>query len=328
MMCVSGFGWGDIDPIRDLVDDDARRARQQYPLLALIPPLFAPVQQVVEDGRPRWRTMSTADGYPQSARDELARGLRIRCHREPNTPAETVEIEAAFDRLDHERHDEMTVAGRRYRIARIERLARTNLDGPEPPRPTDPDTAGGRPDHCVESAERVFLDETGDDGPVARALVEHLRTALPQNAPSEMLAEAEARHLDYPEVTMLPTCFGIAEHTDTGWRGMLTSQASPQAARNELADYFGKSLPLLATIPGAEGPDDADLADYARAAEQLRGGRPTEVTAAGGTFRVYRIISIVRHTPDGLPELPRSSDLDPYPPPAADEDEDEDEDED
>lgn len=53
---------------------------------------------------------------------------------------------------------------------------------------------------------------------------------------------------------MLPTCFGIAEHTDTGWRGMLTSQASPHAARHELADYFSTSLPLLASIPGGGGP--------------------------------------------------------------------------
>lgn len=50
------------------------------------------------------------------------------------------------------------------------------------------------------------------------------------------------------------------------------------------------------------------------------------MTAAGGTFRVYRIISIVRYAPDGLPEPPRSSDVDPYPPPAADEDEYEDDD--
>jgi Family of unknown function (DUF5954) len=43
------------------------------------------------------------------------------------------------DRLDDERADELTVAGRRFRIVRVERLIRVGPDGPEGPRPSDPD---------------------------------------------------------------------------------------------------------------------------------------------------------------------------------------------
>lgn len=49
---------------------------------------------------------------------------------------------AAAVRLDWEKIDEMTVLGTRYRVVRAERFIRTGPDGPEPPRPSDPDPAG------------------------------------------------------------------------------------------------------------------------------------------------------------------------------------------
>jgi len=44
---------------------------------------------------------------------------------------------AAADLLEREQASEITAAGRRFRISRIERLVRMNSGGPEPPRPSD-----------------------------------------------------------------------------------------------------------------------------------------------------------------------------------------------
>ena len=118
-------------------------------------------------------------------------------------------------------------------------------------------------------------------------------------------------------MAMLPASFGAAEQTGGNWQGLLTSQSSPRAVRRALADYFTRSLPMLREIPGITSPTDAELAEYSAAADELDRGA-TEVSVADRRFRVYRIISIVRHGDDG-PEPPRRYDPDPDPPPESEE---------
>lgn len=54
-------------------------------------------------------------------------------------PAERAVYAAAADRLDAARADEVEVAGRRFRVVRVERLVRIRPDEPGGPRPSDPD---------------------------------------------------------------------------------------------------------------------------------------------------------------------------------------------
>jgi hypothetical protein len=57
-------------------------------------------------------------------------------------------------------------------------------------------------------------------------------------------------------------------------------------------------------------------AAYARAADEMEQGQLNEITANARRFRITRIQRLVRMR-EGLPEPPRPSDYDPYPPPAA-----------
>ncbi|MBA9006637.1 DUF5954 family protein [Thermomonospora cellulosilytica] len=109
-----------------------------------VEPFMAPVQlppmfTVAERTGELWRPGARLYGLPQEARDSLAAYFR---HVVPavEQPGETdlAEYAAAADMMqDRQRRNGITVAGRRFRVVRVERMVLVGPDGPETPRPCD-----------------------------------------------------------------------------------------------------------------------------------------------------------------------------------------------
>jgi len=119
------------------VHEDAVNAARTHPGGVLLPPAF----MAAEQGEGRWgASLHETSPTPQGARDALAGYLRAIVPWQLSLSAEQRAVySAAADRLSEERADELTVAGRTFRIVRVERLVRIGPDGPEGPRPSDPD---------------------------------------------------------------------------------------------------------------------------------------------------------------------------------------------
>ncbi|NVI92312.1 DUF5954 family protein [Actinomadura sp. BRA 177] len=119
---------------------DAAAATGSEPSGAFLTPVaLAPAFTVAERSERRWRPVGRLHEAPQQARDALITYFR---HVVPavESPAEAdVErfAEAAELMEDESRRNGIAVAGRRFRIVRIERITLMGPDGPEPPRPTD-----------------------------------------------------------------------------------------------------------------------------------------------------------------------------------------------
>ncbi|WP_141577141.1 DUF5954 family protein [Actinomadura sp. WMMA1423] len=119
---------------------DAAAATGNEPSGAFLTPVvLAPAFTVAERGERRWRPVGRLYDAPQQARDSLATYFR---HVVPavESPA-AVDVarfaEAAELMQDRTRRNGIAVAGRRFRIVRIERITLLGPDGPEPPRRTD-----------------------------------------------------------------------------------------------------------------------------------------------------------------------------------------------
>lgn len=139
------------------VANDARIAVQTHPRGVLLPATFMTVEREGGTWRPDSAGVATT---PQAARDGLALHLRVIAPWQLElTPRERDLYQRAADRLDAERRDELDVAGRHFRVVRVERLLRVGPDGPEGPRPSDLDQErallGGKADE--------FDDRTRDE---------------------------------------------------------------------------------------------------------------------------------------------------------------------
>jgi len=119
---------------------DAAAAAGNEPTGAFLTPVaLAPAFTVAERSERRWRPVGRLHEAPQQARDALITYFR---HVVPavESPAEADIArfaEAAELMEDETRRNGIAVAGRRFRIVRIERITLMGPDGPEPPRPTD-----------------------------------------------------------------------------------------------------------------------------------------------------------------------------------------------
>jgi hypothetical protein len=118
------------------VTRDARRALRTHPRVALLAPRFA----VAEESDGDWPARTGAIRSPRDARRALATYLReiVPAVHEPPEEELTAYREAAA-RLEHERLHQVRVAGRRFRIIRLETAVRVGPGGPEIPRPSDHD---------------------------------------------------------------------------------------------------------------------------------------------------------------------------------------------
>ncbi|GAA3216207.1 DUF5954 family protein [Actinocorallia longicatena] len=278
------------DPVRAVAAQDALRAHRAYPLMVLAGPMFG----VAEETPHGWQIISLGEATPQCSRDDLANHLRRL------GPSE--EYQEAARVLDWERHDEMTVAGRRFRVVRVEQVLRMNETEPEPPRPTDLDPRSAY-DHPMELLPAFPRSEP-------RSLLSTQFTAAlsrPGFLSDEALNDAHRAAATHPFLFPMRPAFSVAEYLHDGWRAATAACPTPTHARNSLADYLLNVLPVL------EHPDPETAAAYARAAHLLTGARLDELEVQGRRFRIVRLEKVARLGPDG-PELPRPSDFDPDPP--------------
>ncbi|WP_346047695.1 DUF5954 family protein [Actinomadura chokoriensis] len=252
-----------------------------------------------------WMMSGMERTTPQDARDSLGWWLRSRARDRGVSAAVRAEYVRGAERLDRDRPDELSVAGRLFRVVRADRFCRSGPDGPEPPRAADPDDLpeprtrrdARRFDHGLLPAARIPgaaapPGERWEDAPAGPAV------------PPAMAADARRALATHPLVARLPTRFAVAEDDGGRWPVHGPFLHSPAAVRDHLAAYFDLVVPL------AHGPSPRDLAAYRHAADLLRDGvRRAEVEVLGRRFRVVRAEYTVRCGPDG-PEPPRPSERD------------------
>ncbi|MFD6987484.1 DUF5954 family protein [Streptomyces sp. NPDC059943] len=143
------------------VRGDSLRAVETHPGGVLLPAEFA-IAECGGDGQ--WKPHSGAAPSPQAARDRLAVDFRVMTPIQRRlSEAEREEYARAADRLDEKRGAGVAVAGRRYRVARVEQLVRIGPDGPEGPRPSDFDPDPPIEAHTKQLREQGLLDEEDED---------------------------------------------------------------------------------------------------------------------------------------------------------------------
>jgi len=146
----------------DAVQEDSRRAVTTHPDLVRLPIGFTVVER---DGN-GWTSRSSPRATPHEARRWLYQAfvqhwpLRNRQDedRRPEYARAAEEFRAAG------RADEATVAGRHFRVCRVERVVRMGPDGPETPRPSDVDRYGPSKMHptLLEDGTVVHEDQEED----------------------------------------------------------------------------------------------------------------------------------------------------------------------
>jgi hypothetical protein len=107
----------------------------------LSPVQLAPAFTVAERSHGRWRPVGRLHDTPRQARESLATYFRhvVPAIERPGEEELADYAEAAGLMSDGTRRNGIAVAGRRFRIVRLERLTLMGPDGPEPPRPGDAD---------------------------------------------------------------------------------------------------------------------------------------------------------------------------------------------
>ena len=284
------------------------RARLTHPAVRWCGATYGVMERVAGG----WMMSGMERTTPQDALDSLAWWLRGMARDRGVPAAGGAEYRCGADRLDRDRPDELTVAGRVFRVVRADRFCRSGPDGPEPPRPGDPDALpeprtrrdARRFDHGLLPAAQV---------PGSAALHGERWEHVPEGpfVPPEVSCDAHRALAAYPGVARLPTRFAVAEEDGAGpggdrggWPVRGPFLHSPAAVREHLAAYFDLVVPLM------EGPSPGDLAACRAAADRLRDGtRRAEVAVLGRRFRVIRVDYVVRRGPDG-PEPPRPSEQD------------------
>lgn len=288
-----------VDPVAAVMLADACRSLAAYPDLVAVGALFTAAERVSGG----WQVVCPPDPLPQGARELLADHLDDRAARLDRAAAG--EFRRAADELRSGPRDTVAAAGRRFAIVRVEQLVRTGPDGPEPPRPSDPDP---RPASVPASYRRPYDllsgEGTGSDLATAELLCQVLDAAA--------LSGSEPSGAFLTPVALAPA-FTVAERgpaapggpsRERRWRPVGRLHATPQQARDSLIGY------LRDVAPAVEALSETDTDAYAEAAEVLaEEPRRNGITVAGRRFRIVRIERITLMGPDG-PEPPRPTDFD------------------
>ncbi|GAA0557447.1 DUF5954 family protein [Actinomadura livida] len=119
---------------------DAAAADGSEPSGAFLTPVaLAPAFTVAERSERRWRPVGRLHDTPRQARDSLVTYFRhvVPAVENPGDAALAQFTEAADLMEDDTRRNGIAVAGRRFRIVRVERITLMGPIGPEPPRATD-----------------------------------------------------------------------------------------------------------------------------------------------------------------------------------------------
>lgn len=304
-------------------DREARRAFDAFPSLVTAGVVFTCLEEVGD----RWCILATDYETPQEARNGLAHIFLVTASRSAADAATAERFRVAADVLDWERRDEMTVAGRRFRVGRIERSARTGPDGPEPPRGSDPQSPPGEGESDeVPSRTLGFIRDNALTGTAAAMTRYELHNRVPECESEEGRRDAARALHTHPRIVLLPAEFVVAEEIGGRWRPRTgTTYPAVDIARDSLVDYFRVVVPgpdspepqyaRIAAELGYESPGPAVCAEFALAAGVLARERLNDIRVAGQHFRIVRVEQIVRLGLDG-PEPPRPSDPDPHLPPA------------
>jgi hypothetical protein len=291
-------------PISAMAAADALQAVKAYPQVLMVGPMFG----VAEQARHGWKVSFTDETTPQGARDALAQ--RLREYAETAADAATgAEFLAGARLLDRERRDDLSVAGLRFRIVRVEQIVRMSAEAPEPPRPTDPDPHPAGRGGAARCA-REFLSTADDRSSVTPAELSRQFDEAVSRAgamPASVHDDACRALTAYPRLRIMAPAFAVAEQIDDGWRSATMPCDTPQRARDTLAAYFSRIVPAI------EHPGVTECAEYAAAARRLARERADDLTVTGRRFRIVRVEKITRLGSDG-PEPPRPSDFDPEPP--------------
>ncbi|GAA3985759.1 hypothetical protein GCM10023085_79910 [Actinomadura viridis] len=307
-----------VDPVAAVMLADACRSIAAYPELVAVGPLFAAAERVAGG----WQVVCPCDPLPQGARELLADHLEDTAAfggtpgpgpavrpgpavspgagagpgSGPAAPVARALLDAARE-LRTRPVDDLTVAGRRFRIVRIEQLVRTGPDGPEPPRPTDldPHPRDHRLPRC-RPYDRLPDGQATPDLATAELLCQLLDAAARTGTePSE----------SFLTPVQLTPAFTVAERSEGRWRPVGRLHDTPQQARDSLATYFRH------VVPAVERPGETELAAYAEAAGLMAdSGRRNGIEVAGRRFRIVRLERLTLMGPEG-PEPPRPSDADP-----------------
>ncbi|GIJ81451.1 hypothetical protein SAMN05443287_1159 [Micromonospora phaseoli] len=295
------------DPVGAVTEHDATRRAHAYPTIRVGAPLFGHAADL-HGGR--WQVHALFDDTPQDARNTLAHRLRERL-LDTTDPALAAEVTTAGQILDRNKVNEVTVAGQAHRIIRADTFARFGPDGPEPPRPTDPDPRQFD-DHDSFLDEQVIADPATPTGVgTAMLKVDLIAAHYPRaQVPPDVYADSVAAVHTHPDVVLLPSRYATAEHIDGSWQPITHAVATPQEARDELAFAFRYIEPRRSHLT----PNQTTT--YRRAADQLGDTPIDEITVLNRRFRITRIETLLRFSPEG-PEGPRPSDHDPDPPPEA-----------
>ncbi|WP_326551405.1 DUF5954 family protein [Micromonospora sp. NBC_01813] len=299
------------DPVSAVSEDDARNRWAAYPTTMWGAPVFGSAQEV--DGR--WRIVRLNADTLQDARDSLASHFRKLYSETPPTAenaAARAEYERIYELLDWEPINEPTVNGFRYRIIRAQTFIRMGPDGPEPPRPTDPDPhAPGTTDRSTSHLDGFVIDPTASTG-LTDGLVrmEMISASYPPDAvPADMRADSRRALTTHPNVVLLPVGYTIGACIDGSWRPRSSiTYATPQDVRD--AESFSVDFQ-----PDENTPMEEYMAAYQRARAEHKPPRTDEFEVRGVPCRVTRIETFVRVGPDG-PEGPRPSDPNGHLPPA------------
>ncbi len=134
-----GAALADDLPLSPLTNGPTRlgevRARLTHPAVRWCGATYG-VMERVPGG---WMMSGMERTTPQDARDSLGWWFRAMARDRGVPAASRAEYRRGAARLDRDRPDELTVAGRVFRVVRADRFCRFGPDGPEPPRPGDPD---------------------------------------------------------------------------------------------------------------------------------------------------------------------------------------------
>ena len=131
------------------VTRDARQALTAYPQIVMLPARFA----VAENTGKRWPLVSGAVASPREARMTLATYFTamVPAMLQP-PPQERAAYQDAARLLERERRSQLTVAGRRFRIIRVETAVapgRTARNHHAPPTTTPTRPWPGKPPNCA-----------------------------------------------------------------------------------------------------------------------------------------------------------------------------------
>lgn len=299
-------------PIAAFAEQEAYEATKRYPdLMGVGIPEFFHARECETGG---WELFGYGSDTPQGSRDSLGSVFRMRAKGADDAGDEAARRKwmAAALRMDREVVNDVRVRGERFRIVRASRFVRMGPNGPEPPRPSDPDPAEVGDAYKVGPRTKGFVVDpftgTGlSDGILKLDLIQFV--GVTPGAPPEVRDEARRALHTHPGGVLLPAVYMISERVNGSWKAHNpgASDSTPQGARDSLAYWLRVMAPFTQRL----GEEKA--AEYARIADHLDEKRSNVATVDGVRYRVTRVERLIRVGPDG-PEGPRPSDFDPEPP--------------